>query len=458
MDSIDTVLSIFSQASKLHGLDPDLHKYALGYLATSTQKTPLEIQSFLFPILSDTEMIHADINSVCIAIANIQNKSQNAVDTQIKLLESSITIDMGSDTIEIISKRDIGDIRHGFTMRNTASTVDQRKLRNAEKKILEKKAARGGILYEGEIIPEWTPDSKPAIVVNQMKQNLASESRSKDVKLVDFDIQFAGKKILTGANLMLANGRRYGLVGKNGIGKSTLLRAIAHKELLIPDHIRVLHVEQEIAGDETLAIDSVLEADTERTGLLNDEIRLTALLNKTTLTVDDATKVSDELKEVYRKLDDIEADKAESKASAILNGLGFSPLQQQSATKTFSGGWRMRLALARALFCRPDLLLADEVTNYLDFPAVVWLENYFNNWSATLLVVSHDRSFLDAVSTDILHLHHGTLDAYKGSFSYFVATRAERMRNIIREYEGKLFDSNIAQLQYRGHLQDFIDR
>jgi ATP-binding cassette subfamily F protein 3 len=109
-----------------------------------------------------------------------------------------------------------------------------------------------------------------------------------------------------------------------------------------------------------------------------------------------------------------------------------------------------RLALARALFCRPDLLLADEVTNFLDFPAVVWLENYFQNWNTTLLVVSHDRSFLDSVSTDILHLHHGKLDAYKGSFSNFVGTREEMVRNQIREYE--------AQLQYRKHLQDFIDR
>lgn len=111
----------------------------------------------------------------------------------------------------------------------------------------------------------------------------------------------------------------------------------------------------------------------------------------------------------------------------------------------------MRLSLARALFCRPDLLLADEVTNYLDFPAVVWLESYFTkNWNATLLVVSHDRAFLDTVATDILHLHGGQLDAYRGGFHYFVETRKERQRNIHREYE--------SQLQYRQHLQAFIDR
>jgi ATP-binding cassette subfamily F protein 3 len=106
--------------------------------------------------------------------------------------------------------------------------------------------------------------------------------------------------------------------------------------------------------------------------------------------------------------------------------------------------------LARALFCNPDLLLADEVTNYLDFPAVVWLENYFQNWKSTLLIVSHDKSFLDAVSTDILHMHSGRLDHYHGNFGTFVNTRTERRKNQLREYE--------SQLQYRQHLQAFIDK
>ncbi|KAI8928867.1 P-loop containing nucleoside triphosphate hydrolase protein [Entophlyctis helioformis] len=330
-----------------------------------------------------------------------------------------------------------------------SSTVDQRKLRNAEKKLAEKRAARGGI-YAGEEIPVWNPNVKPAIIVNQMRQQAVSDSRSKDIKLENFDIQYAGKKILTNANLTLVFGRRYGLVGKNGIGKSTLLRAIANKELTVPQHMRVLHVEQEIAGDDTPALRSVLEADTERESLVAEEKALNAKLNKSSSTAAEISEANDRLKVVYQRMEDIEADKAESRASGILNGLGFSPAQQQAATKTFSGGWRMRLALARALFCRPDLLLADEVTNYLDFPAVVWLERYFQNWPSTLLVVSHDRSFLDSVSTDILHLHSNVLDHYRGAFTNFVVTRAERRRNQIREYE--------SQLQYRQHLQDFIDR
>ncbi|KAI8913068.1 P-loop containing nucleoside triphosphate hydrolase protein [Powellomyces hirtus] len=343
----------------------------------------------------------------------------------------------------------VGDIRHGQSTNGPKSTtVDQRKLRAAEKKLAEKNAKRG--LYDPDAIPVWNPDVKPAIIVNQMKVSSGATNMSKDIKLENFDIAFAGKKILQNANLSLAHGRRYGLVGKNGVGKSTLLRAIAHEELRLPAHIRVLHVEQEIVGDDTVAMQSVLQADVERTSLLEEEKKLNSALSKMSTTPEDAETMSKRLKEVYAKLEDIEADKAESKASAILNGLGFTPEQQRAATRTFSGGWRMRLALARALFCKPDLLLADEVTNYLDFPAVVWLEKYFQAWPATLLVVSHDRSFLDAVSTDILHLHDGLLDYYRGNFSVFVGTKAERRRNQIREYE--------AQLQYRSHLQDFIDR
>ncbi|KAI9321176.1 P-loop containing nucleoside triphosphate hydrolase protein [Zopfochytrium polystomum] len=331
------------------------------------------------------------------------------------------------------------------------STVDQKKLRKAEMKLASKRAERGA--REQYEIPVWNPNVKPAMIVNQVKApSAASEaSRSKDVRIENFDISFAGRKILTNANLSMNFGRRYGLVGKNGIGKSTLLRAIANGELRVPSHIRILHVEQEvIAGDATEALQSVLQADVEREALLLEEKTLNATLQKTSISPEEASAMSARLKFVYQKLEEIESDKAESRASSILSGLGFSTVQQTAATKTFSGGWRMRLALARALFCRPDLLLADEVTNYLDFPAVVWLENYFQSWPATLLVVSHDKSFLDAVSTDILHLHDGQLDYYKGNFSSYVTARAEKRKNQWREYE--------AQLQYRQHLQAFIDR
>lgn len=414
---------------------------------SSSDRTKEGLFDFLQPLLSEAGSTDDEIDALCDRLAALSPSQKQSI-AGVKALDGPVVMAQTvSSTLEF-TRSNVGDIRHGHSTNGPKSTtVDQRKLRAAEKKLAEKNAKRG--LYDPDAIPVWNPNVKPAIIVNQMKASGAS-SMSKDIKLENFDIAFAGKKILQNANLTLVYGRRYGMVGKNGVGKSTLLRAIAHQELSLPSHIKVLHVEQEIAGDDTPAIQSVLQADVERTSLLAEEKTLNSGLSKMSTSPEEADKMSKRLKEVYQRLEEIEADKAESKASGILNGLGFTPEQQNAATKTFSGGWRMRLALARALFCKPDLLLADEVTNYLDFPAVVWLERYFQKWHATLLVVSHDRSFLDAVSTDILHLHDATLDYYRGNFSMFVGTKSERRKNQIREYE--------AQLQYRQHLQAFIDR
>jgi len=270
--------------------------------------------------------------------------------------------------------------------------------------------------------------------------------RVTDIRVESFDLSYGSKVLLSNSNLIMAFGRRYGLVGRNGLGKTTLLRAISRRELHIPHHVSVLHVEQEVAGDDTFAVDSVLECDSVRTELINEEKNLTNALN---MGHSDAS-LSTRLSEVYAKLAEIEADKAPSRASVILSGLGFSADMQKMRTREFSGGWRMRLALARALFTRPDLLLLDEPTNMLDVKAILWLENYLQNWPTTLLVVSHDRMFLDSVATDIVLLHSKFLDTYRGNYSIFEKTKEEKLRNQQREYE--------AQKQYRDHLQAFVDR
>jgi len=157
-----------------------------------------------------------------------------------------------------------------------------------------------------------------------------------------------------------------------------------------------------------------------------------------------------ELASVYTELSAIDADKAPAEASVIMAGLGFPAEDQKRATKTFSGGWRMRIALARALFAKPDLLLLDEPTNMLDLKAIIWLENHLQSWPSTILCVSHDRHFLDEVCTDIFHLHSQEIDHYKGNYENFVRTRTERLKNQQREYE--------SQLQFRQHTQEFIDK
>jgi ATP-binding cassette, subfamily F, member 3 len=337
--------------------------------------------------------------------------------------------------------------------------VDSKKLEKVDAKLkskLDKRDGKGSSGGTGESLVSGsfgTYDSAKAATASQAinkKQENANDldsNRSYDIFIENFDVSFGNKTLLTGADLLMAYGRRYCLIGRNGIGKTTLLKMISSNQLKIPSQIRVLHVEQEVVGDETLAIDSVLECDFKRKELLEREQELNIKINSGK----SDTKLLDELNKVYSELESIEADKAPSRAAKILCGLGFDSDAQKRATKTFSGGWRMRLALARALFGKPDLLLLDEPTNMLDLKAIIWLENYLvNNWTSTLLIVSHDRSFLNSVSQEILFLHSQKIENYRGNYENFLKTRAENLKNQLREYE--------AQLEYRQHIQVFIDR
>ncbi|KAK8378931.1 hypothetical protein O3P69_009573 [Scylla paramamosain] len=251
-----------------------------------------------------------------------------------------------------------------------------------------------------------------------------------DIKIENFSISAKGKALFTNASLMIANARRYGLVGPNGHGKTTLLRHIQSRALNIPPNIDVLYCEQEVVADDTPAIDVVLQADKKRLDLLKERDQLEANMKKKNKEVD-----MDRLQEVYEELKAIGADKAEPKARRILAGLGFTLEMQGRATKNFSGGWRMRVSLARALFMEPTLLMLDEPTNHLDLNAVIWLDNYLQGWKKTLLVVSHDQSFLDNVCTDIIHLDQQKLFYYKGNYSMFKKMLVQKRKEQIKAYE-----------------------
>lgn len=281
-----------------------------------------------------------------------------------------------------------------------------------------------------------------------MNRSNKSSSLSKDITIDNFDISVGGKSLIRDSALKVLHGRRYGLVGRNGAGKSTLLRHISSRELDVPSHLNILHVEQEVTGDDTTVLQSVLDTDIERKTLLDEEKEL---LQKQAKATPEELKVLDvRLSEVYAKLTEINADNAESVASKILAGLGFSADMQQKATKEYSGGWRMRVSLARALFCSPDVLLLDEPTNMLDVKTTLWLEKYLLTWKKTLVVVSHDRSFLNNIATDIIHLHNSTLNYYTGDYDTFVHTRTERLMVLERTKQ--------AQDDQRKHIQSFIDR
>ncbi|KAN0138690.1 P-loop containing nucleoside triphosphate hydrolase protein [Lactarius tabidus] len=374
-----------------------------------------------------------------------------------KVLDMSKTGAM-SNTIAFAEGVDLESINKG-----KASRVDVKKLEKQEAKLkakIEKRARRD--LYEGSKLLEQTKKQQSYeemfMKINPL-QSAASKNKSKDIHLPSIDVSFGSNRILSGASLTLAYGRRYGIIGRNGVGKSTLLRHIALREVPIPPHITILFVEQEIIGDDTTALNSVLKADVWRDHLLAEEARLNARLAELDATspgdlevrIDEAKdEVSGRLAEVHASLAEMEAESGPARAAALLAGLGFSEEDQGRPTRSFSGGWRMRLALARALFVKPALLLLDEPSNHIDLNALAWLEDYLQTWPGTLIVVSHDRAFLDAVATDIIHQHSGRLDYYKGNFTQFYSTKSERERNLRREYE--------TQMDYRKHLQAFIDR
>ncbi|KIR75361.1 ATP-binding cassette subfamily F member 3 [Cryptococcus deuterogattii R265] len=351
-----------------------------------------------------------------------------------------------------------------------ASRVDLNKLAKAEAKLKAKieKRAKKDNLYQGSKLIDMQRKQQSYeemfMQVNPLDLSGAAKGKSKDIHLLNIDVSFGSNRILSGATLSMAHGRRYGLIGRNGIGKSTLLRHLALREVPIPTHISVLYVEQEIVGDETTALESVLQADVWRHKYVTEERELNlkleelekasakeGLLGEEKTQIDrDREDVSSRLGEVQKTLIDMEAETGPARAGSLLAGLGFSEEDQKKVTSSFSGGWRMRLALARALFVKPDLLMLDEPSNMLDLNAIAWLEEYLQTWPSTLLVVSHDRAFLDAVATDIIHQHNQRLDYYKGNFSQFYATKTERAKNQRKEYE--------TQLQYRQHLQAYIDR
>ncbi|KAK2107040.1 ATP-binding cassette sub- F member 1 [Saguinus oedipus] len=221
----------------------------------------------------------------------------------------------------------------------------------------------------------------------EMSSRQAMLENASDIKLEKFSVSAHGKELFINADLYIVAGRHYGLVGPNGKGKTTLLKHIANRVLSIPPNIDVLLYEQEVVADEGPAVQAVLQADTKQLKLLEEERQLQGQLEQG----DDTA--AERLEKVYEELRATGAAAAEAKARRILAGLGFDPEMQNRPTQKFSGGWRMHVSLARALFMEPTLLMLDEPTNHLDLDAVIWLNNYLQGWRKTLLIVSHDQAF-----------------------------------------------------------------
>jgi ATP-binding cassette subfamily F protein 3 len=261
------------------------------------------------------------------------------------------------------------------------------------------------------------------------------------LSITDLSIRLAGRLLIDNSSVQITPGARVGMVGRNGTGKSTLFKVIRgelsaeHGSVTLPPRWRVGSLAQEAPNGPESLISVVLKADLERDALLHEAESAT-----------DPHRIA----EIQTRLVDIDAHSAPARAAAILSGLGFSAADQERPCAEFSGGWRMRVALAATLFAAPDLLLLDEPTNYLDLEGTLWLEDHLAHYPRTVIVISHDRDLLESSVDQILHLERGKLTLYKGSYSSFEEQRAAR----------ELLDAKAVKRQEaeRARLQAFVDR
>ena len=260
------------------------------------------------------------------------------------------------------------------------------------------------------------------------------------LRISDLSFSMAGRPLFDGASATIPTGHKVGIVGRNGAGKTTLFRLIKGELSLddgvieIPARARIGGVSQEVPGSAVSLLDTVLAADTERAALMAEA----------------ETATGERMAEVQTRLADIDAWSAEARAATILRGLGFTDAETARPCSDFSGGWRMRVALAAVLFSQPDFLLLDEPTNYLDLEGALWLEAYLAKYPHTVLVISHDRGLLNRAVGHILHLSDQKLTLYAGGYDDFIKTRTAQ--RALQSAEAK------KQEARRAHLQSFVDR
>eukprot|EP00162_Nutomonas_longa_P008327 comp18442_c0_seq1/m.32982 comp18442_c0_seq1/g.32982 ORF comp18442_c0_seq1/g.32982 comp18442_c0_seq1/m.32982 type:complete len:622 (+) comp18442_c0_seq1:67-1932(+) len=307
---------------------------------------------------------------------------------------------------------------------------------------------------DGDNDQESTPTTKPSgsrpaqqqkkeefVVSNRAVTGvLSSHPKGRDIHVENFSLSFFGQVLIEDTRLELNFGKRYGLLGYNGCGKSTFLHSLSSREVPIPRHIDIYHLDGEMAASEMSALEAVVCDVNEERVLLEKELE--------EVMVQEGQDAYVEL--LSERLDELDPDVVQSRAAKILHGLGFSPKMQAKKTKDFSGGWRMRIALAKALFMSPMLLILDEPTNHLDLEACVWLEEYLKNYNRILVVISHSEDFLNGVCTNIIHMYNRRLLYYTGNYDTYVKTRAE-----LEENQTKRFEREQEEIR---HMKEYIAR
>ena len=407
-------------------------------LLTPPLNKPSPLQSKTSSETKTTHNVYDDTRS---SVANNDLLSKlmigKAVNTEQVALRDS---DLSSKDLEQVEKT---RIRH---QKVAAKREQKAKKRDEQKRMLSLHSDRG---FDACVVTTSTGEAATA-----MSGGISSNVC---LKIDGLEMAYDGGDghLLHASPLTLNRGRRYGLTGRNGVGKSTLLHHLAK---LAPTDLSVLHVAQEAEGSDTVtALESVLEADVRRTDLLAREKELLVgeddavnAAASSMLNVSSSAAVAEELTQIALELTELDAASAPARACKILNGLSFTKDMQDSPTSSLSGGWRMRLALARALFTQPDMLLLDEPTNHLDLHAVIWLESELMKWPSSLVVISHDSSFLNSVVTDVIEFRNRRLTTYRGDWNSYLQIAGDRYLSQKREYDKQQLDVE--------HKQKFVNK
>lgn len=499
-EQLSDALSLVLLSEELDGLDEDLIRYMSGILVAKMNEEDGQvneaIEEVLVPFLENVSCPEPLLNRAKEAVLEqLQQKSAApAFGGGTRKLAQGV-ISMSSDLEGGNAEDDAGRFLWGkeggvqaqynlvkdayaTDKENLASSKEKRKVR---KKELEK--ARKLLAKESDVDIDQDNGAGGGLVRMKYQDFTATGAGIKDKKR---DIQVRnvvvsldnGTLLVDNSELKFTYQRRYGLIGENGVGKSTLLKHIAKGDDLkdFPPHMRVLHVRQEVPAhlsQELNVLQAVLQSDVERNFLLQAEKEILSKLEAAGEVSDPNQTIEEKRKKIidssqegksivelhndlkkldhiYARLQALGSDSAQSRAAMILSGLQFSPEMQQKPVVDLSGGWKMRVALAAALFIQPELLMLDEPTNHLDLEALLWLESYLVNYAHTLVVVSHDRGFLNEVCTDIVEFKNKKLNYFRGNFDNYVKQRDENTRNAMRAFQ--------AYQSKRDHMMEFIDK
>jgi len=480
----ETLTSTLQALESDDEIEPDMLEYMCNILVDLEPSTLSldEVTETITPFLESSGYEEDSIEQVCSKIGDLligSDGSAGAGDNGASLKVLHKEVSMQDELMKSAADEDMVNALDGKkkaqananTQRDAFNSVESSKDKRKQKQELEKARKE----YEASLLAmeeEEENMAKQGKVAEMILPDYSSGRNERDIQCQNVSISLDnGRCLLDDAELKFSHGRRYGLVGKNGIGKTTLLKAIASFDIHgFPRHHRVLHVRQEIRGSNVSVLDTVLAADVERNTLMEEEKSILARLEteapvdeggdnlsnrmeklKSSIPADD--KFAADLKrldEVYGRLAIIGADNAKTRAATILSGLQFSNDMQNGPTSALSGGWRMRVSLAAALFIEPDLLMLDEPTNHLDLEAVLWLEAYLQTYKHTVVVVSHDRGFLNEVCTDIILFQNQKLEYFKGNYDTYVKTSDDALKNKAKEYD--------AYVEKRAHIMEFVDK